>query len=212
MLSHFLRTVSPSAVVTYIGASQNTLNQTSYTFTSTSIGTASADRIVVVGIGSVAVSAGNVSSVTINGTNATINTQISSGETCIASLPVASGGTATIAVNYTAGRGNCTMYVWTIKKAKSVASKSADSQSSTTSNPSITLDGQDGAVGCAVTFVNTAGTSSFTWSGLTENADQTAETRRVSAASGSLNASSNTVTATNSLTNADVKLSGASWR
>ena len=212
MLHHALRTVSPSAVVTYIGATQDTNNLTSYTFTNASIGTASNDRIVVVGIGSVAVSAGTVSSVTIGGNTANIDTQISGGQTCIASLLVTSGTTATIVVNYTAGRGNCTIYVWTITKAKSISPKSVDSQSNSTSNPSITLNGQTGAVGCAVTFVNTTGTSSFTWTGMTENADQTAETRRVSAASGSLNSNSNTVTATNSLANATVHLSGASWR
>lgn len=212
LLSHALRTVSPSAVVTYIGAVQDTNNLTSYTFTNVNIGTASNDRIVVVGIGSVSVSAGSVSSVTIGGNTATINTQASGGQTCVVSLLVTSGTTATIVVNYTAGRGNCTIYVWTITKAKSIAAKSADSQSNTTSNPSITLNGEAGAVGCAVTFVSNTGTSSFTWAGMTENADQTAETRRVSAASGLLNSSLNTVTATNSIANATVFLSGASWR
>lgn len=217
MLHHFNRTVSPSATVAYIGATQNTSNLATYTFSNASIGTASNDRIVVVGIGSVLVSSGSVSSVTIGGNAAQIWTQSTTsgnptGETCIASLLVTSGTTATIEVTYSAGRGNCTIYVWTIKGAKSTAAKSVDSSLSLTSAATATLLGQVGAVGCAVTFTNTTGGSSFTWSGMTENADQTAETRRVSAASGALSAASNNVTATNSISNATVYISGAAWR
>jgi hypothetical protein len=215
MLGTFLRcaTKAPlAAVVAYIGDSQDTANRTTYSFSNVSIGTASSDRIVVLGISGVSVSEGSVSSVTIGGTEATIHTQVSNGQTCIASLVVPSGTTATIGVTYSAGRGNCTVYVWTIKQASSSSPLSVDSQTNSTSSTSITLDGQVGAVGCAVAFVLTTGSSTFSWSGLTVSADQAAETRRTSGASGNLANSSNTVTATNSLSSSTVLLSGASWR
>jgi hypothetical protein len=210
LLSHALRTVSPPAVVSYIGSTQNTSNLSSYTFSNVSIGTASADRIVVVGGGGPNSAAGSlVSSITIGGNTATVHTQASASQSWLASLLVPTGTTATIVVNYGNTKLNCTIFVWTITRAKSTTPNSA-STAETTTSASINLNGQAGAVGCAVVFSPAGGT--YTWTGLTENADLDAEGRRISSASGSIVLPTNTITATNSTTGQNTFLSGASWR
>ena len=103
-------------VLTYIGENLSTSNVDSYSFTSEPIGTAAADRLVVV------VALTNVcasfSSITIGGVSATIHEQLADSGTspcqAIASLLVTTGTTATIVVNLSDSGGHMAIGVYNI--------------------------------------------------------------------------------------------------
>lgn len=111
--------------ITYVTSYASTSNATTYSFSSSSIGTASADRLVVVVVenGVIGASAARtLSSGTIGGVSATVHTGTSDADTGPAnpvavdmmSLVVASGTTATIAVTLSGLASCCKISIYTV--------------------------------------------------------------------------------------------------
>lgn len=104
----------------YVTSYQSSANSASYTFSSSSIGTADADRIVVVAVfGSVASADRTLSAVSIGGTNATLMATAYRNGTndhtaALAALAVSSGTTATIVVNWSGAMVGCRIAIYTV--------------------------------------------------------------------------------------------------
>ena len=120
-------------IVTYIGFTDDIATRSYYTFSATPIGTASADRLVVVAVHLTNYIATGLSSVTIGGVTASIDVApifTTKGIVGLASLIVAAGTTATIGVNTAGGpaRG-CSIAVHTITGLASGTAKATASAS-----------------------------------------------------------------------------------
>ena len=121
-------------IVTYIGFTDDIATRSYYTFSATPIGTASADRLVVVAVHLTDYIATALSSVTIGGVTASIDVAPifngNKGVVGLASLIVAAGTTATIGVNTAGGpaRG-CSIAVHTITGLASGTAKATASAS-----------------------------------------------------------------------------------
>lgn len=113
---------------TWIGNTEDTSTATVYTFTSASIGTASSDRHVIVGVVRPGSGAATVSSMTIGGVSATIDLTVGANLSGagFGRLLVTSGTTATIVVTMSASAASCGILVWTIKGAPSLTVSDTD--------------------------------------------------------------------------------------
>lgn len=175
--------------VVYVSSNSSSTDATSYTFTSQSIGTASATRIVVVAVYCRSTSAGsNISSVTIGGNAMTSrvsvgNSNTSGGQSRVAlfTYPLTTGTTATIVVNYSTTSARCGIAVYNLFDATSETPVVTN-----TSNGSATLtlssNTVSGDVGIGAGNSSTTGPT-FSWTGLTEDSDFTVETNTLSTAS-----------------------------
>lgn len=113
------KAASSSLSLSYINYYTNAVDASTYTFSGASIGTANANRYVVVGFQTYAASgASSVSSITIGGTGATqIGVFNSAGPLLRAGLyyaNIASGTTADIVLNFSSTQGHCGIGVWTV--------------------------------------------------------------------------------------------------
>lgn len=108
----------PSVVTSaYVGGTNNGTSGTSFTFTNHAIGTADANRKVVVVAYPNGSSVTDISGITIGGNAANQDvklTSISNGPIGIYSLAVAAGTTATIVVNTTGTAARCRIEVYTV--------------------------------------------------------------------------------------------------
>jgi len=169
----------PTASYTYNATYQDTSNLTTYTFTSSSVGTAAADRLVVVLIHARGGSDQAINNVTIGGGGATLHLNASSGfnNFGMASYALTTGTTATISVNFVGSRSRCQIGVYSLYGLGS--STPSDTVSGSTAS-SISIDVVDGGIllaGCSVS--STVATKTVTYSGtdtLGEDYDQTLET------------------------------------
>jgi hypothetical protein len=172
-----------TATRTWIAATADTTDQTTYTFTGASIGTASADRIVVVAI--LAREGGGtnrtLSSASIAGVSATIISNSGNVPTHadIVIAPVPTGTTGDIVITFSAGMSRCVIGVWSTTGMVSAAT-SADS--SATSDPlSAVVDVPAAGVAFGAAYDN--GLTTVTWTNLTEDYDAQHESRTFSFAS-----------------------------
>jgi hypothetical protein len=155
--------------VTFTDSDSSGSNNTTYTFTGLSIGTAAATRYVIAGF---AAEGGSnptaASSVTIGGVSATLL----SGTGTYAAIYIAlvpTGTTATVAITLNAEASRCGVVVWT---AANLSSASAQDTLTDTSDPlSGTIDvPSEGAVVAIAAHGNSNG-HLFTWTGATEDAE-----------------------------------------
>lgn len=161
-----------STVNAFIGATESTLDASTYTFTDHAIGTAHANRVVVVGVVFFdAVDNNTIDTVTIGGSSATeaantAPTGSSQGDAQVCAIfyrAVAAGTTATIVVNSTGTATSCGIAVWAIYPASSTPID-ADATSSNTSATSVTntsLSIVTGGVACVIHNHNNSGTTTF---------------------------------------------------
>lgn len=160
----------------FLQATNDTSDSTTYTFASQNLGTAATDRVIVVGIGArKAGAATTISSVTIGGVSATIiqvsNSDTNSDIAGIAYATVPTGTTGDIVVTFGSGMVRCAIQAY---RAVGLASTTPyDSGTSTASDPTFNLDIP---VGFAVATALSNSESSCTWTGLTEDHDNTLET------------------------------------
>jgi hypothetical protein len=152
----------------YVSTATNTSSGTSFDFTSQAIGTAAAGRVVIVGIVN---DSQTVSSVSIGGVSASLVKRQRDGTSANAELwsaVVATGTTATISIAFAGTTERPGIGVWAIYGASSSPSATAGASGNA---PSTTISVPAGgfAVGCIMH--NTGGSSTFSWSGLTENYD-----------------------------------------
>lgn len=205
--------------VTYVTQLSDGTDAASYTFTGASIGTAAADRVVVVGVWVRSLSAVNFTSgsLTIGGVSATrLSTAAAGagpGASCaLYALNVAAGTTANIVVTPSASSIRCAIAIWTVTGSTSVTT--SDTISANTGSPAITgtLTIPIGGVGIAVAGDGQGTTQTCTWTGMTERFDTGVEA--VNAFTGgdsSTPGATQTVTATFSGATSDPVLAAASF-
>lgn len=143
------RFIGPPPVASYIGTAQSTTDLTTYTLAATAIGTAAADRFVVVGIGGEG-SAIQVSGVTIAGNAAALLVRSDAGTAVAAlyGLIVAAGTTADIEVTFSGASQRCLVGVWTITGLQSTTPVDTAQVTDDSGNPmSVNVDiAEDGVV------------------------------------------------------------------
>lgn len=157
----------------------STSDLTTYSFTSSDIGTAGATRTVIVGVsGQDDAQDYGTTSVSIDGTAA--NEQVdtgpgsaSSAQTSIWTLNVASGTTATISVTFTEAVTGAAICVWAAYDLNSAAVATATNKGNNASGSSVTLSLNVPANGIAVGMCTKSGgvSTTFTTTGMTERAD-----------------------------------------
>lgn len=164
--------------LTYVTQVSSTSDLTTYTFNTTNIGTAAADRIVVVGVTVNGSSNGfpcTINSVTIGGNTATQIAQIVGASWATAgifALAVPSGTTANIVVTLNRTAGRCAVAVWNMTGAN-ITPADTLTDTNASADPTGTIDVP--ANGCALAAAITATATTCTWSGLTERVDTSLE-------------------------------------
>lgn len=172
----------PAATSTYVTYVSNAANQTTYTFTATSIGTASADRRVIVAFGASDGTAGKTdSTVTIGGITATklvgayyVGTTTRMAAMYMASVPT--GTTADIVVTYSGQMSRMGMSVFSATGVQSATPRDSVSAQGDASGTlfSANLSGPNGGFIVGFLFIQDEATS-ITWSGITERHENALE-------------------------------------
>lgn len=202
LLSRALRAASQKPVLEFITSTSSASGLTTYTFNSTSIGTESADRLVVVCASIAAGGASTINSMTIGGTAANLVVRSASGALNVAifSLDVTTGTSANI--SFTAS-GAClcgAIHVFTIKKLQSQIAYDTDSANATAVN-SLTLSTNYGSPVIALGHAGTGSGAFVSWNSPLETNGSQFPTSRASA-SGSVIARDTTVTVQSNYTTA----------
>lgn len=215
----------PANSYAYEATYSSTSSATTYTFNSCDIGTAASNRVVVVTVHASGnlFSSGSITSVTIAGTAATQAVQSPFNNNFTRSavfyLPVATGTTATIVVNLTGGQtaARCvisTYSLYGLSFKEDVATDAAPNASGNNTVQSITnsIYHLKNTIIIGTGMIN--GTTTETWTNLTENDGRQVGTRRVSSASERVTtAGSRTITfASNLGSNATMQLVTAAFR
>ena len=162
----------------FLQYTEDTANQSTYTYSSENLGVAAADRYIIVAVNSRR--GGNpadVTSVTIGGVSATIvveqaNSDANSDVSALAIANVPTGTTGDVVVVYTATMARASIGVY---RATGIDSATPyDSGSSTAADPTFDIDCEAGGfvIGTACSNSNTT----TTWSGITEDWDDEMET------------------------------------
>jgi hypothetical protein len=157
--------------VDFLESASDTNDLTEYTFAGVSLGTASADRLIVVGIAARSVSSTTISSVTIGGVTATVATSGSGAgsKAAIAYATVPTGATGDIVVTFSGAHVRCGIGVWRITGASTTPT---DTFTSVTVVRSGTVTIAAGGAALAVCYQNTSATD---WTGATEEWDTPSE-------------------------------------
>lgn len=161
--------------INYVGTTVDTGDTSTYTFTNHAIGTASADRVVLVAVCVRSATAGiSISSMTIGGVSATELVEASTGAnvtSAIYGLLVTSGTTATIVVTPSNSSQRCAVSVFEMTGTGGATTTSATAtDTSPPSSTTITIPANGAAVGLSfATSGSAVGTG--TWAGLTEDND-----------------------------------------
>lgn len=194
------------ATKTYIGTTADVSTRTVYTFTNHAIGTASADRWVAVLINAGAAGGRTVSSVTINGVAAQLDSTTNGSftvPTTYAWLAVPAGTTATIVVTFSGACTGCAVSVYALTGLSSGTPVDSDTSSSPGSGVTLTTP----LNGVMLSHI-TAGAGAMTWTGPTEDFDQGFGTGQISGAS-KLNTSTSETVSTSASSG---RISAIAWR
>jgi hypothetical protein len=160
---------------TYIGQTIDTVDRSTYTFNSVNVGTAAANRRIVVGIVSrVTLGTDTLNSVTCNGNAMALvaeSTRSGNPATVVSLYEIVepSGTTANFVVTFSATTSHCSLDVFTVANSNGVKT---DTLTSTAVNPTGTITVPTN--GCAVGicgFGASAGTGSVAWTNLSEDSD-----------------------------------------
>jgi len=165
---------------------------TAYTFTNRAIGTADATRMVLVGITERGALAPDISSVTIGG-NAAANLKTRKSTSgldisAIYGLAVPTGTTATIVVNLSAAAQRLQIIVasltgdYNATPLDTSEATAADGGVGVDLNHDLSLDVQNGGAAFGIAHGATTGTLAISFSGMTDDAEQTVEALRTMAA------------------------------
>lgn len=234
MLHHMSRISANQPFYVYNTQTSDTTDASSYTFTNVAISTASANRLVVVVVGTGFSTGGAsdqfVSSVTIGGVPATIAVQSQSfntvaggfGTTAIAYANIPTGTTASIVVTTQIGALRCNVATYSLYNLLRYTPISTDgftgsvgnSTNTNTNTDQVTTEIGSIVISGAQSTSPTTG-SDYAWTGLDEDFDIVLETaRRYSAASRKVNQKTTySVTATRTgVTPNYFNMATASWR
>lgn len=140
--------VTSTKTLTFIGSNNNTTGATTYTFTAESIGTATSDRVIVVGAMLNSASARTVSSVTLGGNAMTSIVGTSSASNCaLFRIGVSAGTTADIVVTGSGASNGCFIVVYSLTGWGTVTTYASNSATGTGATASTTVDtASDGVV------------------------------------------------------------------
>lgn len=173
----------------FLQAASSTANATSYTFSSQSLGAEDADRYIIVCVASRATSGTvSISGVTVGGISASVavsRTNDDSNNNICAQYIVAvpTGTTGDVVVTFAAGQLRCWIALY---RAVDIDSPTPhDTDSSIVEDPVGSIDVPAGgfAIGAAIS-ASGGSVPSFSWSGITEDVDETVESNtRMSSAS-----------------------------
>jgi len=151
--------------ISYIGNAVDASNQSSaYTFSSQSIGTAAADRYVVVCASTVNE---DITSVTIGGVTASLVKKQTNSTSCVGmwQLLVPAGTTATVVVNLGGtGEVRCGIAIWT--RTGGASASATDTAGATTNGGSLAVDVN--ANGGVIGYSQMIGPATITWTNLTK--------------------------------------------
>lgn len=174
----FMASAAPK-VLTFQTSAVNSANLTTYTFSAQAIGTAAADRYVIVGI-SYGNNSATVSSVTIGGVSAT-SIVVAAGTAggwgtigaaiFIANVPT--GTTADVVVTLSAGQNRCGIGVWSATGMSGTTASATNSSSASPGSASITIP--TGGFGIAVASIAENSAPLVSWTNATERYDSDVE-------------------------------------
>lgn len=171
----------------------STTDLTTYTFSAAALGTAAANRIILVavhGANALAASA-NISTVTVDGNSAARVIQLltdtnSNRAAAIYAVALAAGTAGDVVVTFGAGQSRAGIGVSAMYGAASAVASDTDSATSTAGNPStggnVTLTVPAKGVALGVSTSGGGVTVGCTWTGLTERYDQAMETTNFASA------------------------------
>lgn len=150
------------ATISYNGTASATVTASTFTFTPFPLGTAAANRKVIIGV--VYNSATAVNSVTVGGTSAT---QIASNGACsFWVLDVPTGTTATIVVTMASAIVGCAIAGWAAYGLRTSTAVGSGSATATATVHTLDATAFQGGVVVGVSAQTTAVLSTTTWSGL----------------------------------------------
>src|SRR3990167_2651308 len=158
----------------FLQAAVDTTEATIYTFSSQSLGTAAADRYIVVAIAARGLgTTRTISSVTVGGVSATINVQTpnitsNTSLTGIVIAAVPTGTTGDIVITFDAQMLRCGIGLYRVTNL--VSATPTDTDGSTAADPSVTLTTVDGGIAIGVGFTQDTAPQAA-WTGATENYD-----------------------------------------
>lgn len=214
MLAHKLRRAGRVPTLTYVTSTTNTVDGTSFTFSSHSIGTAAAGRLVVVAVGCRHPGGGTtITGVTFNGSGGTSVAASTSSvnPTAIFASTIASGTTANIVVSVGSSCGTCVISVYTITGLNSANANDTLTDVSGSADPTGTIDILQGGV--LIATASSQNSTTATWTGVTENYDAQTESRTFTAGSASgLAAETNRTVTCAFASDANNSMSAAAWR
>jgi hypothetical protein len=164
-----------SASITYTDKGEDSVNRTTYTFSTKSLGSAAADRKIIVGVSAGGSSSGvTLNSVTVGGISATQIVATTDGENMaqiwVASVPT--GATGNVVLTFSTDKGRCGIGLWAMYGASSTATDTGFA----TANPSSdTLNISAGGVAVGVYSLSQSTDRTTTWTNLTEDYDAVVE-------------------------------------
>lgn len=209
-------TKSP-AQLSFIAATVDAADLTTYTFSGQSFGAAAADRYIIVGYTASFSSGGpfSVSSATIGGVSAAVYSEVQNAAVVVGFLiaAVPTGTSGTIAITFSSGMLRSGIGVWRVTSFVSAVPTATASDIVASANAldaSLTIPTDGFGLGVVYTGLGTAGT--YTWTNLTEQYDQSIESTRQQSGAHSTTAGTSTRTATFSQTMTTPALSLAAWR
>ncbi len=195
-------------------------NLTTYTFTSRAIGTADAERRVIVAVGGSAVTT-QCDSVTVGGISATKVVERNGGDSRTASIWIAkvpTGTTANIVVTFGDSAGSCHIYVYSVSGMLNAADETpqdTDNAASINGSPDIswTIDKYKDGIGVAV-IANSDNATDTTFSNFTSDSNDSDDFNGYAGGSDVFTATEIGASETASWTGASVNSVGcvASWR
>jgi hypothetical protein len=154
----------PNEVLAYQTTSSQAAGSSPFTFSSIAIGTAAANRYVIVGIGATATPTA-VLSVTVGGIAATqVVSQVAGNS--IAAIWIAlvpTGTTATIVITFTGSTQKCSIGVWSATGISPTALSTASSTANPASLALTTING-----GFAIAHMEVDSTGTYTWTNATQ--------------------------------------------
>jgi len=202
MLSNILKgSLTPLPTYNYVTNVNDTVNRSTYTFNTTDIGTAAANRIVVAVVHfSFTNDTVDINSVTLNNTtmNIAIKALTGSNTAGIYTLPVSSGTTADIVVNGNVTGTRCNVFTYAMYNVNESPIDTDNMWSTNIFTGSISLDTSANSIVIATVNASTSPATGVNWTGVTSDVSINSEsTRRVSCGSTqTASASALTVTAT----------------
>jgi hypothetical protein len=158
----------------YVTTDENTLNASSYSFTSQSFGAADTNRLVVVTVTALGLADRTLNSATIGGVSAAIHYQHSADRAIVAiiSAEVPTGATGTVALTFSGTCLACKIGIWRLVVGNKSPTHGAASTGTT--DPSLSATVNSGGLGIVAASARGA-TGDFVTSGFTERYDVSME-------------------------------------